>query len=532
LREANETLNAIRTGQVDALVVQTEDGPQLYTLKTADHTYRIFIEKMKEGAVTLDNRGIILYSNSQFAAMADLPLAKVIGLPIADLIPADSRNTFRAIIKQGWKSDSKGEIFLKNKNNELVPFLLSVTSLELDEGTALSVILTDLTLQKENQKQLQFKNEQLEEARLRAHKLNEGLEDTVKVRTKDLFLSREYFKFLADNIPVIIWTADTSGKLDYVNRRWYQYTGFDLDESKTRQNELVHPDDLEISSAEWRQAVEQKQKYEHEFRFKRKSDGQFRWHHAQAIPFKDEEGHITAWIGTSIDIDDQKKELEKKDEFISVASHELKTPLTSLKGYIQLMEFEKEQLPESFAQYIKKANDSINKLQNLINDLLDVSKIQSGRLEFPVDKFNLSHLVNECVDNCLHMYPGYSFETEVEKNIFVKGNADRLEQVLMNLISNAIKYSPDNNEIVVKLSREDGCVLVSVTDFGIGISKDQEKLIFDRFYRVNASKYFSTGLGVGLYISSEIIKAHNGHMHVESKLNKGSTFSFELPVSK
>jgi len=111
-----------------------------------------------------------------------------------------------------------------------------------------------------------------------------------------------------------------------------------------------------------------------------------------------------------------------------VASHELKTPLTSLKGYIQLMEFEKEKLPENFAQYIKKANDSINKLQNLINDLLDVSKIQSGRLEFLVDKFNLSHLVKECIDNCIHIYPGYSFESEIEKNIFVKGNADRLEQ--------------------------------------------------------------------------------------------------------
>src|SRR4030095_4543631 len=210
--------------------------------------------------------------------------------------------------------------------------------------------------------------------------------------------------------------------------------------------------------AEWRRAIAQKQKYENEFRLKRKSDGQFRWHYAQAIPFKDEHGNITAWIGTSIDIDDKKKELEKKDEFISVASHELKTPLTSLKGYIQLMEFEKEKLPENFAQYIKRANDSINKLQNLINDLLDVSKIQSGKLEFPVAEFNLSHLVKEAIDSCEYMYPGYHFKMDMEKNVFVKGNADRLEQVLMNLISNAIKYSPDNKEVSIKLSRQDGYV--------------------------------------------------------------------------
>jgi len=530
LQEANETIQAIRTGQVDALVVQTENGAQLYTLKTADHTYRVFIEKMKEGAVTLDSNGIILYSNSQFAAIVNLPLTRVVGLPIIDLIPVESRDAFRAVTEQGWESDSKGEILLRNKNKELIPFLLSVTSLELDEGTALSVILTDLAVQKENERQLQLKNEQLQEARLKADRTNEELEDMVRTRTKDLFLSREYFKFLADNIPVIIWTADTEGKLDYINRQWHEYTGCDLEESKSKQSELVHPDDLERSSKAWRQALKNSRKYEQDYRLKRKVDGTYRWHYAQAIPFKDEQGNITAWIGTSIDIDDQKKELEKKDEFISVASHELKTPLTSLKGYIQLMDIEKEKQPDHFVQYIKRANDSINKLQNLINDLLDVSKIQSGKLEFPVAQFNLSHLVKEAVASCEYMYPEHHFKMEMEKNIFVKGNADRVEQVLMNLISNAIKYSPDNKDVIIKLFRQNGSVVLSVTDFGIGLSDDQRKLIFDRFYRVNASKYISAGLGVGLYISSEIIKAHHGRLHVDSKLGKGSTFSFELPV--
>ena len=235
LKEANETLHAIRTGQIDALVVETEAGPQLYTLKSADHTYRVLIEKMKEGAVTLDKDGIILYSNSQFASMINIPLAKVIGLPITNFIPDQFKNKFKKITEQGWKSDSKGEIFLKNNHGDLIPFLLSVTSLELDEGAALSIILTDLTLQKENEKQLELKNQQLEEARLAAYKMNEELEDIVEERTKDLLVSREYFKFLADNIPVIIWTSGIDGKLDYVNRRWVEYTGFDVEESKTKQ---------------------------------------------------------------------------------------------------------------------------------------------------------------------------------------------------------------------------------------------------------------------------------------------------------
>ena len=259
LQEANETIHAIRTGQIDALVVDTRDGPQLYTLKSADHTYRVFIEKMKEGAVTLDSNGLILYSNSQFADMINLPLAKVIGLPIMNFIPAQFKSRFNKIIEAGWKSaDSKGEIFLKNKNDVLVPFLLSATSLELDEGAALSIILTDLTGQKENEKQLELKNQQLEEARMAAYKMNEELEDTVTERTRDLLVSREYFKFLADNIPVIIWTADPEGKLDYVNRRWVEYTGFDVQRSKTKQGELLHPEDLEHSSAEWRKSLKEK----------------------------------------------------------------------------------------------------------------------------------------------------------------------------------------------------------------------------------------------------------------------------------
>src|SRR4026209_2319385 len=125
LREANETIHAIRTGQVDALVVETEGGPQLYTLKSADHTYRVFIEKMKEGAVTINSKGLILYSNSQFADMINQPLAKVIGLPIMTFIPDQYKNRFKKITEQGWHSDSKGEISLKNKNGGLIPFLLS-----------------------------------------------------------------------------------------------------------------------------------------------------------------------------------------------------------------------------------------------------------------------------------------------------------------------------------------------------------------------------------------------------------------------
>ena len=529
LQEANDTIHAIRTGQIDALMVSTETGPQLYTLKSADHTYRIFIEKMKEGAVTLNKDEIILYSNSQFAAMVDLPLSEVIGIPFGRFIPEGCKADFKKLMKGGWKTDSKGEILLKNNRDRIIPVLLSFTSLELDEGIALSVILTDLSAQKETENQLKSKNEQLEEARGNVAKMNEELEDMVKERTKDLLLSREYFKYLANNIPVLIWTADMNGKLDYVNRRWYEYTGFDLEDSKTKQTELVHPDDLETSSKAWRCALQNKHQYEQEFRFKRNSDGAYRWHHAQAIPFKDEQGNITAWIGTCVDIDDQKKQLERKDEFIGVASHELKTPLTTLKGYLQLMGIQ-EDLSPSVKSYISKANISLTKLQRLVDELLDVSRIKAGKLEFSKHIFNLTELVDQCVENSRIMYPMYTIKKEFEEKIMVMGNEERIEQVFMNLINNAVKYSSESRDIVVRTERDDISAVVSVTDFGVGMSEPEQKFVFERFYRVNGSNLLTPGLGMGLYIASEIIKEHKGEIRVKSKLNKGSIFSFSLPL--
>jgi two-component system phosphate regulon sensor histidine kinase PhoR len=529
LQEANETIHAIRTGQIDALVVTTETGPQLYTLKSADHTYRIFIEKMKEGAVTLNQDEIILYSNSQFASMVDLPLSEVIGVPFGMFIPEGCKADFKKLMKSGWNSNSKGEILLKNNKNRIIPVLLSFTSLDLEEGSSLSVILTDLSAQKETENQLKTKNEQLEEARGNVAKMNEELEDMVQERTKDLLLSREYFKYLADNIPVLIWTADMNGKLDYINRQWYEYTGFDLEDSKTKQTELVHPDDLETSSMAWRQALKNKQKYEQEFRFKRNADGAYRWHYSQAIPFKDEQGNITAWIGTCIDIDDQKKQLEKKDEFIGVASHELKTPLTSLKGYLQLMGIQ-ENLPIPVKSYISKANISLTKLQRLVDELLDVSRIKAGKLEFSKHIFNLTELVSQCVENSSIMYPLYTIKKEFEENIMVMGNEERIEQVFMNLINNAVKYSPENRNIVVGTETDGISAIVSVTDFGVGMSEQEQKFVFERFYRVNGSSFLTPGLGMGLYIASEIIKEHQGEIKVKSKLNKGSVFSFSLPL--
>ncbi|MGN6615663.1 MAG: PAS domain-containing sensor histidine kinase [Ilyomonas sp.] len=530
LDEANETIYAIRTGQIDALIVQEPHGHQLYTLKTADQTYRVFIEKMNEGAVTLNKNEMILYANSRFASIVNTPLTKVTGVPFNTFIPEACKAAYNALIKKGWQTESKGEIYFYDENNKPVPYLLSVTTLELDEGSALSVILTDLSSQKEIEKRLKKQNKALKEAQLTATRLNNELEDKVKERTRDLFISREYFSFLADNIPVIVWTSEPNGAINYCNRRWYNYTGLTFEQTKAvGWQHVVHPDDKNRVLDEWGISVKTGVRFETEVRIK-SGDNLYRFHLAQALPFKDSQGNITTWIGTLTDIEDQKRAMQKKDEFISIASHELKTPLTSLKGYMQLVESHKNQIPHLLHSFLVKAERSVKKLDHLIADLLDVSKIQAGKLEFDKTIINIEELVNECVENASQMYPSFTIVKRQVKKVLIKGNFERLEQVMMNLINNAVKYSSANKEIIVSTTETEGHVTVSVTDFGLGLSLEDKDKVFERFYRVEDKKFLTSGLGMGLYISAEIIKAHGGCMQVESKLNSGSTFSFSLPV--
>ena len=529
LQEANDAIDAIRNGEVDALVVRNGSQHQLYTLKSADHTYRVFIEKMKEGAVTLNREEIILYSNSQFASFVGLPLTKVIGLRITEFVPDEYSDSFRKIINDGWRSDSKGETFLKNKNNELIPFQLSVTSLELEEGEALSIILTDLTAQKENEKKLNLQNKQLEQARGDVTRMNEDLEKMVKERTNDLIVSREYFRFLADNIPVIVWTTKPDGAANYFNKQWYEYTGLAFEDSiGSGYEQVLHPDDLETTRKAWSEAINNKTVFQFEYRIRRSTDGEYIWHLGRGEPLTDATGDIMAWFGTSTNIEQQKIEMAKKDEFIGVASHELKTPLTSLKGYIQLMG--QIDLPDPGKLYMERASSSLNKLQRLINDLLDVTRIQAGKLKFDTLVFELSELVRQCIENARYIYPSHEIKCEVEKNIMVNGNEQRLEQVLMNLINNAVKYSPGQKEIIVRATAGNNMTIVSVTDFGLGLSVAEQAKVFDRFYRAESSGFNISGLGMGLYISSEIIKEHKGIITVQSKLKEGSVFSFSLPL--
>ncbi len=251
--------------------------------------------------------------------------------------------------------------------------------------------------------------------------------------------------------------------------------------------------------------------------------------HISSIQNGADEPIATATILTDIT---QQKELEQlKDEFIGIASHELKTPLTSIKGYTQILERIIEEMGSDKARlYLRRTNRYIDKLTSLIGDLLDVSKIQAGKLEFTSETYNFDTMIQEAIDSFAHLAKKYTIIKRGDSIPAIVGDSSRTEQVINNFLSNAIKYSPDADTIIVTVERKRKMAVVSVQDFGIGISPEKKEHIFKRFYRINQESKKFSGLGIGLYISSEIVERQGGKIWVDSSKGVGSTFYFSLPL--
>ncbi|MEP6713402.1 MAG: PAS domain-containing sensor histidine kinase [Ferruginibacter sp.] len=343
--------------------------------------------------------------------------------------------------------------------------------------------------------------------------------------------SENKFRQLADIMPQQVWTASADGELDYVNQVAVDYFGETEDKIVgAGWQSVIHPEDIDHVINSWVKSLANLEPYQVEFRLKAK-DGTFKWHLARASCFQNEEKKVR-WIGTNTDIEVHKSNEQKKDVFFSMASHELKTPVTSIKGYAYILGtmLEGETNAEA-AAIVKRMDTQITKLTRLIGDLLNASKIESQQLQLALREFNFKDLVEECVSGAQLRSPGHKIILETNEDIIYNGDPLRLEQVFDNFLNNAVKYSPEGKRVVVRYWIQGNNIVVSVEDFGIGIEKDNINKIFDRFYRIDNTSMKFQGLGLGLYISSEIIKAHQGSFWLESELGKGTVFYFLLPLN-
>lgn len=355
---------------------------------------------------------------------------------------------------------------------------------------------------------------------------------TERIRAEEeIRQSEEKYRGVVENTRDLISLIGVDGKTLYISPSHEEILGYDTDNYREFiLTDVIHPDDLErvkkhMAKALRGAASEVLSRIRH-------GDGSWRTLEAKLTPIKDSEGRVRMLLSSARDVTERVEFEKRKDEFISMASHELKTPVTSLKVYTQLLDRQAEKTDVlQVKTYISKMNSQIDKLTNLIADLLDLSKIQAGKLAFKEEEFDLNELVHELIESERQLDRNHTIVEEGRRPNRIRADRDRIGQVLINLLTNARKYSPKDSKIIVRVRKNSTHVTVSVQDFGIGIAKSHQDRIFERFYQVTdmAEKTYP-GLGIGLYISSEIIRRHKGRIWVESQKGKGSTFSFSLPL--
>jgi two-component system CheB/CheR fusion protein len=258
------------------------------------------------------------------------------------------------------------------------------------------------------------------------------------------------------------------------------------------------------------------------------SDSSVKWVRLQGNVHYDNDGNLKKMLGTATDITAFKQLQQHKDDFISIASHELKTPLTSLKVSLQLLDRMKASPTTIMPRLIEQCNRSMEKISELVEELLNVTRINEGKVMLNKKKFSLVHLVEQC---CAHVgqLGTHALVVEGDQNLEIVADENRIEQVVTNFITNAVKYAPNSRQIFLTIEHLSDSVKLSVKDTGPGIPADKLPHLFDRYYRVDQSGVQVSGLGLGLYISADIIQRHGGQIGVESVEGTGSTFWFTLP---
>jgi PAS domain S-box-containing protein len=381
LLEAEETLNAIRGGEVDALVVAGPEGERVFTLRGAEHPYRVMVESMNEGAISLSLDGTILYCNGAFARMVDQPLDQVMGHKLEEFVAAPELASLADLLKRGRSDAIRTEMSLVSSSGVELPAQISVNPIAMDDTKVIGVVITDLS----------------------ERRGKEQAQEAVRLR----------------------------------------------------------------------------------------------------------------------------------DEFLSIASHELRTPLSTLVLHLGLGErFIAKPDTARLGQTLRKAKDQADRMTELINRLLDVTRIASGKLELELGAHDLGEIVLGIVDAVSEeaSKAHCDFKLSLEKGIVARCDRFRLEQAIVNVVSNALKYAP-GHPISISLERHGSQAILAVEDRGIGIEPASLKRIFNRFERASSATTQSGGLGLGLYIAREIIGQHRGSIHAERRRGGGSRFTIVLPLS-
>ncbi|HVW97125.1 MAG TPA: ATP-binding protein [Mucilaginibacter sp.] len=354
--------------------------------------------------------------------------------------------------------------------------------------------------------------------------------------TTDKVLARRRIEDVEERIRLAVEAAET-GTFDLnletggmlTSDRFNAIFGFDRPVSSDLFASVIHPDDKTTRIAAYEKALKDGKLF-YEARVLH-SDGSSHWIRVQGKVYYRSDMPVRI-LGTLLDITEFKRLQQQKDDFISIASHELKTPITSLKASLQLLErIKDEPSSELMPKLIEQSSRSMQKISALVEDLLNVSRASKTELRLKKTNFVVADALNAC---CSHVRIAgkHRLIVQGDKKLQVYADEHGFDQLVVNLVNNAVKYAPDSKNIYLIVSQEGEMAKVAIKDNGPGIPPEKLPHLFDRYYRAEASGFQRSGLGLGLYISSEIVKRHGGSIGVESELGKGSTFWFTLPVTE
>ena len=547
LREAHDTLDAIRGGGVDSLVIGPPGQEQVYTLASADRTYRLIVEAMSDGAATISPRGVILDVNPRLSLMTGQPSTQLTGAQVLDLVPGASRPELTRLLEVGAGGSSRGEVELNGPDGSTVPVLLTVGGFDLDGMLLRCLVLTDLTAQRAAEDRSDAALEALREQNIQLKRAQAALRE-----------SEEWLRAVFDNAPVGIEDVSPSGKFLRVNPQFCQITGYTADELLSRRiQDITHPDDSEanlarlqcVASGEIDTASVEK-------RYLRK-DGQVVWAEVSYAAVRDPDGSPVLIVGVVRDLTAQRvaeaevrtlnaglearvvertAELQQAnnnlESFSYSVSHDLRAPLRTLSGYSEvLLEDYGERLDETGRGHLGRIQAASERMARLIDDLLQLSRV--SRVQINLAPVDLSAEAAAIAAELQFRDPGRRVRFTIQAGVQVMADRGLIRTVVQNLIENAWKFTAKDDDAAIEFAStasEGGQVCCYVRDNGAGFDPAYAAKLFKPFERLHDATDFP-GTGIGLASVARIVERHGGRVWAEGTVGGGATFYFTLAVA-
>jgi len=574
LNEAVETLDAIRNGKVDAIIVSGDDGDKIFSLGSAETPYRIIVEEMNQGSVSLSANGIILYCNRRFAELVSLPSEQIVGSDFARFVQEPELNKYKGLLKTGTKSKKKEVFSFLDKSGETLYFLVSLSPLPSNIIGDFCMLISDITDIKQMEIALRESHDKLEqrviertttlaktvdqlaESRQNAMQMmNEAVaaRNELEIANKNLtnqILGRKQaqhalneseikYKNLVENSSIGVFQTKINGDIIYVNNAMVKIMDYDsVEQLKSVSSPMLYKD-----ANQRHFLIGQLFEY-----------GVVKDYEVTVITHSGAEKTLLVSNklagdtidGTAFDITERKlaeaeiklknEKLQMlnatKDKFFSIIAHDLKSPFNAIMGFSEiLVEQVNEEKYSGVAKYSKIIHSSSQRALDLLTNLMDWARSQTGRMEFIPEYFELVDFINDIIPIFTDIAGQKSITifTDVPPNAPIFADQAMISTVFRNLISNAIKFTKPGGEIIIPATENQTEIVVSVKDNGVGIPRDMIGKLFriDENYTTSGTNN-ERGTGLGLILCKEFIEKHGGKIWVESDEGKGSCFTFAI----